>query len=102
MKWWADMSETQTGESTSGKPLRLWPGVALAVLLVLLRFAVPLVVIEMMPIGSWHHLELKASDSIVAHICKAEGPLGPATVTESIGVIGMRRRSAASASPARV
>ena len=31
--------------------------------------------IEVMPIGNWHHLELKASESIIAHVCKTDGPL---------------------------
>jgi outer membrane protein assembly factor BamB len=43
------MSTLQTDNSTPRKPLRLWPGVVAAVLLVLIRFAVPLVVSESMP-----------------------------------------------------
>jgi hypothetical protein len=31
--------------------------------------------IEVMPIGNWHHLEIKASESIVAHVCKTDAPL---------------------------
>jgi outer membrane protein assembly factor BamB len=37
---------TQTDEATPRKPLRLWPGVAAAVLLFVIRFAVPLVIPE--------------------------------------------------------
>jgi hypothetical protein len=37
------MNTTQTDESTSRKPLRLWPGVAAATLLILVRFVVPVV-----------------------------------------------------------
>jgi outer membrane protein assembly factor BamB len=42
-------SIAQTDEPTLRKPLRLWPGVVAAVLLVLLRFAVPMVALESMP-----------------------------------------------------
>lgn len=28
--------------------------------------------IEMMPIGNWHHLVLKASDTLVSHLCRTE------------------------------
>jgi outer membrane protein assembly factor BamB len=38
------MASAQTDVKTSQKPIRLWPGVAAAVLLVLLRFVVPVVV----------------------------------------------------------
>ena len=43
------MSIAQPNEPTSRKPLRLWPGIVAAVLLVLVRFVVPLVVSESMP-----------------------------------------------------
>ncbi|HEX5720753.1 MAG TPA: PQQ-binding-like beta-propeller repeat protein [Thermoanaerobaculia bacterium] len=42
------MTIAQTDESTPRKPLRLWPGVLAAVLLVLLRFALPLIAPETM------------------------------------------------------
>src|SRR5687768_2415467 len=35
------MTTTQAPDSTIRKPLRLWPGIAAAVLLVVLKFAVP-------------------------------------------------------------
>jgi len=40
------MSIIQTNESTAQKPLRVWPGVVAAVLLLLLRFVVPRVLPE--------------------------------------------------------
>lgn len=40
------MDIAQTDESTLKKPLRLWPGVVAAVLLILLRFVVPIVAPE--------------------------------------------------------
>jgi outer membrane protein assembly factor BamB len=43
------MSIAQPNEPTARKPLRLWPGIVAAVLLVLVRFVVPLVVSESMP-----------------------------------------------------
>jgi outer membrane protein assembly factor BamB len=45
------MSNTRTDEPTPRKPLRLWPGVVAAVLLLLFRFALPLVVPEAMVVG---------------------------------------------------
>src|SRR2546427_809429 len=45
------MSTTQADESTSRKPLRLWPGVVAAVLLVLVRFIVPLAVPDTGAVG---------------------------------------------------
>ncbi|MCM3873533.1 MAG: PQQ-like beta-propeller repeat protein [Pyrinomonadaceae bacterium] len=41
----------QTDEPTTNKALRLWPGVVAAVLLLLVRFVVPVVVPEVMPFG---------------------------------------------------
>ena len=43
-EYWSDMTIAQTGEPTSQKPLRLWPGVAAVVLQWLVRFGVPMVV----------------------------------------------------------
>ncbi|EAQ25382.1 hypothetical protein, partial [Roseovarius sp. 217] len=31
--------------------------------------------IDLMPIGSWHHLVLKASDTVVSHLCRTDGVL---------------------------
>src|SRR5690242_11931041 len=39
-----NVNTAQASEPTSKKPLRLWPGVALAVLLLLFKFVVPIVV----------------------------------------------------------
>ncbi len=45
------MSVAQTGEPVPRKALRLWPGVAAAVLLCLVRFGVPMVVPDALAIG---------------------------------------------------
>src|SRR3989442_14568600 len=45
------MTTAQTDEPTPRKPLRLWPGVAAAVLLLLVRFVAPIVVPETMMLG---------------------------------------------------
>ena len=45
------MTTAQTDEPAPRKPLRLWPGVAAAVLLLLVRFVVPVVVPETMMFG---------------------------------------------------
>src|SRR2546422_7403020 len=45
------MTVAQTDEPTPRKPLRLWPGVAAAVLLLLVRFVAPIVVPETMMLG---------------------------------------------------
>jgi outer membrane protein assembly factor BamB len=45
------MANTQTGEIAARKPLRLWPGVIAAGLALLLRFVVPIVAPDAMPIG---------------------------------------------------
>ncbi len=42
---------THTNEPAPRKPLRLWPGIVAAVLLVLVRFFVPIVALESMPIA---------------------------------------------------
>ncbi len=42
---------THTNEPAPRKPLRLWPGVVAAVLLVLVRFLVPIVALESMPVA---------------------------------------------------
>src|ERR1700738_1881541 len=42
------MTTTQTDEPAGHKPLRLWPGVVAAVLLLLIRFGVPVAVPEAM------------------------------------------------------
>lgn len=31
--------------------------------------------IDLMPIGNWHHLVLKASDTVVSHLCRTESSL---------------------------
>ena len=51
-KVWSDMTGAQTAEPTLKKAaLRLWPGVVAAVLLVLVRFVVPIVIPEAMLFG---------------------------------------------------
>ena len=45
------MTIAQTDEPTPQKPLRLWPGVLAAVLLLLVRFVVPIVVPEALMVG---------------------------------------------------
>src|SRR3989442_15598770 len=45
------MTTAQTDEPTPRKPLRLWPGVAAAVLLLLVRFVAPIVVPGTMMFG---------------------------------------------------
>src|SRR5205809_553718 len=45
------MTTAQTDEATPLKPLRLWPGVVAAVLLLLVRFVVPIVVPGTMMFG---------------------------------------------------
>jgi outer membrane protein assembly factor BamB len=45
------MTMNQTIESTSRKPLRLWPGVIIAALLVLARFVLPMVAPDARPLG---------------------------------------------------
>ncbi len=45
------MSIAQTYESTSRKPLRLWPGVAAALLLPVVRFGLPIAIPEAIPIA---------------------------------------------------
>ena len=45
------MTLARTGYPTPRKPLRLWPGVVAAVLLLLVRFVVPIVEPEAMPFG---------------------------------------------------
>jgi outer membrane protein assembly factor BamB len=45
------MSTVQTDDTTSRKPLRLWPGVVAAVLVLLLMFAVPIVRPDAMVVG---------------------------------------------------
>jgi outer membrane protein assembly factor BamB len=45
------MTIAQTNEPTPQKPLRLWPGVLAAVLLLLVRFVVPIVVPEALMVG---------------------------------------------------
>ena len=49
--YWFDMPVAQTDKPTSQKPLRLWPGVIAAVLLVLIRFVVPIVLPNAMIFG---------------------------------------------------
>ncbi len=50
------MSIAQTDEPTPQKPLRLWPGVVAAVLLLLLKFVVPIVVPEALIVGMFGSL----------------------------------------------
>ena len=45
------MSTAQTDDSTTRKPLRLWPGVIAAVLLLLFMFAVPMVIPDTFLLG---------------------------------------------------
>src|SRR4029079_1944232 len=45
------MSIAQTYEPTSRKPLRLWPGVAVALLLPVVRFGLPIAIPEAIPIA---------------------------------------------------
>src|SRR5882757_6964767 len=45
------MTAVQTDEPTPRKPLRLWPGVVAALLLLLVRFVVPVVVPETLMFG---------------------------------------------------
>lgn len=46
-----DMTIAQTDEPTSRKPLRLWPGVVIAVLLPIVRFVIPIIVPEALVFG---------------------------------------------------
>src|SRR5580700_8210775 len=45
------MTLSQTGKPTPRKPLRLWPGVVIVILQLLLRYAVPVVAPDAMLIG---------------------------------------------------
>src|SRR2546428_13629296 len=47
----ADVTMAQNHEPTSQKPLRLWPGVVIAILQCLVRFGVPVVVPEATLVG---------------------------------------------------
>ena len=45
------MANSQTGEQAARRPLRLWPGVVAAILLLLVRFVLPVVAPDAMPIA---------------------------------------------------